>query len=342
MQRLTVLGLLALSSAAASAADLTVISFGGAAQKAQDAAFYQPFSQQTGVKVVAGDYNGEMDKIRSMLEKKLITWDVVEVESPELIRGCSEGLFEKLDWNKINEINHFVEGAVSECGVGIFVWSTALAYNARSLGGKVPRSWADFWNVTRFPGKRALRKGAKYTLEFALLADGVRMENVYKELATETGVDRAFRKLDQLKPNIQWWESGAQPVQWLANGEVVMSSAYNGRVASAQQQGQSLNIVWNQSIYDLDYWVIVKGSPNKETAYKFLQLASQAPNQMAFANAIPYGPVVKEALVSLKPEIANNLPTNRDNLMVAMPIDTRFWVERGAALEARFQSWLSR
>lgn len=85
MQRLTVLGLFALSSAVASAADLTVISFGGAAQKAQDAAFYQPFSQQTGVKVVAGDYNGEMDKIRSMLEKKLITWDVVEVESPELI-----------------------------------------------------------------------------------------------------------------------------------------------------------------------------------------------------------------------------------------------------------------
>ncbi len=328
------------SVSAAQAADLTVISFGGASQKAQDKAYYAPFSK-TGTKVVPGEYNGEMAKIKAMVETNNVTWDVVEVESPELVRGCSEGLFEKLDWSKIGDKARFVPAAVSECGAGLFVWSTALAYNSSKLS-KAPSSWADFWNVKDFPGKRGLRKGAKYTLEFALLADGVKSADLYKVLATEEGVKRAFAKLDQLKPHIQWWEAGAQPPQWLIAGDVVMSSAYNGRIAAAQKEGQPLNVVWNESIYDLDHWVIVKGSPNKDAAYKFIQLASTADNQVVFSGEIPYGPVVSDAISKLDPKIAANLPTAPDNLKVAVSMDTEFWVEHGEELEERFNAWAAK
>lgn len=145
----------------------------------------------------------------------------------------------------------FVQGAVSECGAGIFLWSTVLTYNAAKLP-QAPKSWADFWDVKTFLDKRALRKSATFTLEFALLADGVKREDLYKVLATPAGVDRAFKKLDQIKPNIQWWESGAQPLQWLVSGDVVMTSAYNGRVTAAQKEGHDFHIVWNDSIYDMD------------------------------------------------------------------------------------------
>ena len=156
----------------AASADITVISFGGANQKAQAKAFYEPFDKSGAGKVLPGEYNGEQAKIKAMVEAANVTWDVVEVESPELVRGCEEGLYEKLDYSKIGPKADFLPKAVSNCGIGIFVWSTAIAYNADKLKTG-PTSWADFWDVKKFPGKRGLRKGAKFTLEFALLADGV-------------------------------------------------------------------------------------------------------------------------------------------------------------------------
>ena len=222
--------------AANAASDLTLINFGGANKDAQVKAYYEPFQKTTGIHLVTSEYNGEMAKIKAMVDANSVTWDVVEVETPELIRGCEDGLFEKLDWNQIGSKKDFVPAAVSQCGAGIFVWSTALAYNAAKLHG-TPTGWNDFWNLKKYPGKRGLRKGAKYTLEFALLADGVKPADVYKVLSTKVGVDRAFKKLDQIKPAIQWWDAGAQPAQFLASGDVVMSSAYNGRIAQAQKDG---------------------------------------------------------------------------------------------------------
>ncbi|PWV58827.1 ABC transporter substrate-binding protein [Plasticicumulans acidivorans] len=334
-------GLCALSlavSGLAQAADITVISFGGAAQKAEDVAYYQPFNASGAGKVIAGEYNGELAKVKAMVETDNVSWDVVEVEGPELLRGCSEGLFERLDWSKLGDETQFIKGAVSECGAGIFVWSTALAYNAEKLA-KAPASWADFWNVKDFPGKRGLRKGAKYTLEFALLADGVKPADVYKVLGTKEGVARAFAKLDELKPYIQWWEAGAQPPQWLAAGDVVMSSAYNGRIASAQKEGKKLEVVWAGSLYDLDHWAIVKGSKNKATAMKFIELSNKPEYQKVFAEQIPYGPTNKNANSLLDPKIAAGLPTAPQNLEGALAVDTEFWTDHGEELEERFNAW---
>lgn len=319
---------------------VTVVSFGGLNKDAQDKAFYKPFAAAGKGKVEAGEYNGEMARIRAMVETGQVGWDVVEVEGPELARGCNEGLFEPLDWKKMGNTADFVQGAVSECGAGIFLWSTVLTYNAAKLA-KAPTSWADFWDVKTFPGKRALRKSAKFTLEIALLADGVKREDLYKVLATPAGVDRAFKKLDQIKPYIQWWESGAQPLQWLVSGDVVMTSAYNGRVSAAQKEGHDFRIVWNNSIYDLDSWAIVKGSKHKALAEKFIAFANKPENQKVFAETIPYGPTHVKTTSLMSPEIVKDLPTAPDNLAQALQVDTEFWIDHGEELEQRFNAWAS-
>lgn len=328
-------------SASAMAKDITVISFGGANKDAQAVAYYQTFEKATGNKITAGDYNGEMAKIKAMVDAKKVSWDVVEVESPELLRGCEEGLFEKIDWAKVGKKADFVKPAVSECGVGIFVWSTAMAYNADKLK-TAPQNWADFWDVKKFPGKRGLRKGAKYTLEFALQADGVKPADVYKLLATKAGVDRAFKKLDQLKPNIQWWEAGAQPPQFLASGDVVMSSAYNGRIDTAQKEGKNLKVVWTGSVYDVDSWAIPKGSPKLKEAMDFIKHASLPENQAVYSNKIAYGPTNLKAIQKVDPKSASNLPTWPANLKNALALDVNFWVEHGEELEERFNAWAAR
>ena len=249
-------------AAQAMAVDLTVVSFGGANKSAQIKAFYEPYQKATGNRIVAGEYNGEMAKVKAMVDTNSVSWDLVEVESPELSRGCDEGLFEELDPAQFGKTEDFVPGAIQPCGVGFFVWSTVLAYNADKLKS-APTSWADFWDIKKFPGKRGLRKGAKYTLEFALMADGVAPKDVYGVLATKEGQDRAFKKLDEIKSSIQWWEAGAQPPQYLASGDVVMSSAYNGRIAAVQKES-NLKVVWNGGIYDFDAWAIPKGRRNRK------------------------------------------------------------------------------
>ncbi|WP_050570261.1 ABC transporter substrate-binding protein [Dickeya dadantii] len=320
------------------AENLTVISFGGTNKDAQDKAFYKPFQAAGKGAIEAGEYNGEMARIRAMVQTGQVGWDVVEVEGPELLRGCNEGLFEPLDWKKLGSQADFVKGSVSECGAGIFVWSTVLTYNANKLQ-QAPKSWADFWDVKNFPGKRALRKSAKFTLEIALLADGVKREEVYSVLATPAGVDRAFKKLDQIKSNIQWWESGAQPLQWLVAGDVVMTSAYNGRVAVAQKEKPGINIVWKDGLYDLDSWAIVKGSKHKALAEQFIAFANQPENQKVFAENIAYGPTNGKTTALLDPAISRNLPTAPDNLAQSVQVDTEFWIDHGEELEQRFNAW---
>jgi putative spermidine/putrescine transport system substrate-binding protein len=321
----------------AGAADLTIINFGGANANAQKKAFYEPFEKQ-GNKIVPVEYNGEQAKIKAMVETKKVTWDVVEVESPDITRGCDEGLFEKLDYSKIAPKSDFLPAAVNDCGVGIFVWSTVMAYNGDKLKNG-PVTWADFWDTKKFPGKRGMRKGARYNLEFALMADGVKSEDVYKVLATKEGADRAFKKLSELKPNIQWWEAGAQPPQFLVAGDVAMTTAFNGRIDAANREGKNLKITWTGGIYDLDYWVIPKGAPNKDAAMKFIAFASTPDAQADYARNISYGPTNKKALTQLDTKTLANLPNSPANSKDALQFNLKFWADQGEELEKRFAVW---
>ena len=317
---------------------LTVVNFGGANGNAQKKAYFEPFEAASKAKVVGVEYNGEQAKIKAMVEAKNVTWDVVEVESPDVARGCDEGLFEKIDWAKIGNKADFSKPAVTECGVGTFVWSTVLAYDASKLKSP-PKNWTDFWNVKKYPGKRAMRKGARYNLEFALMADGVKVGDVYKVLATPAGADRAFKKMTELKPHIQWWEAGAQPPQFLVAGDVVMSTAYNGRIDAAQREGKNLQIAWYGGIYDLDYWVIPKGGPNKDLAMKYIAAASTPAAQAEYAKLISYGPTNLKAFGMLDAKVLAKLPSAPANSKDALQFNVKFWADQGEALEKRYAAW---
>ncbi|MEK8026223.1 MAG: Spermidine/putrescine-binding periplasmic protein precursor [Pseudomonadota bacterium] len=328
-------GLLALPAFAQS--QLTVVNFGGANGAAQKKAYVEPFNK-TGTQIVSVEYNGEQAKIKAMVETKKISWDVVEVESPDVARGCDEGLFEKIDWSKVGHKADFMPAAIHECGVGIFVWSTVMAYNGDKIK-TAPKTWADFWDTKKIPGKRGMRKGARYNLEFALMADGVKPADVYKVLATQEGADRAFKKMSELKANIQWWEAGAQPPQFLVAGDVVMATAFNGRIDAAQREGKNLQVAWTGGIYDLDYWTVVKGTPNKDAAMKFIAFASTPEAQAVYAQNIAYGPTNKKALAKLDAKTLSGLPTAPANAKDALQFSIGFWADQGEALEKRFAAW---
>ena len=352
-----VLGALFLSAANAqdaNAAELTIVSSGGAYTKSQVEAYHKPFIAKTGVKINSEDYNSGLAEIRAQVEAGNIVWDLVDVEMSDAMRACDEGLLETIDpavlppgADGTPAIADFLPGTLHECAVPSIIWSTIFAYDTSKLPNG-PKNMADFFDLEKFPGKRGLRKIPKTNLEFALVADGVPAEKVYEILATPQGIDRAFAKLDTIKDEVIWWEAGSQPLQMLADGEVAMTMAYNGRVFDAVAvEGKPFEIVWDGQVYDLELWVILKGSKNREAAFDFLKFATATEQLAAQASFISYGPA-RASSASLVGKFHNrdidmkpHMPTHPDNLKNAVQVDSEFWADNADQLNERFHAWLA-
>ncbi len=270
------------------------------------------------------------------------------------MRLCDEGLLEDIDHSILAPgadgsapADDFVPGSLVDCFVPNIVYTIAVAYDTTKFP-EAPTTIADFFDLEKFPGKRAMRRNAKSNLEMALMADGVPSAEVYEVLSTPEGVDRAFAKLDTIKADTIWWEAGAQAPQLLADGEVTMAAAFNGRIfAAAIEEGKPFEILWDGHVYETEGYVIPKGAPNIEDALKFIAFAS-APEQLAAqASWISYGPARKSSneLVGMyqdgKTDMKPHMPTAAANLTNALASDYEFWVDHDAELNERFNAWLS-
>lgn len=336
-------------------ADVTVMSWGGAYGEAQTEAFVKPFIAATGKATIMVDSDNPAPALKAMVEAGNVTVDVASVEYADAIRLCDEGVLEPIDAAALPAgtdgtpaADDFLAGAVTECGVSTDIWSNVFAYDSSKLTGTVPTTAADYFDLEKFPGKRGLRKGAKAVLEFALLGDGVPAAEVYAVLGTPEGLDRAFAKLDTIKADVVWWEAGAQAPQLLADGEVVMTTAYNGRIfAAAMNEGKPFQIVWDGQVYENEMFVVPKGAPNMADAMEFVKFATSTEGLRASAQHISYGPARKSSMATEiifkdgKTVMAPHLPTAPENMGNALETSSTFWVDHDAELNERFQAWLS-
>lgn len=326
---------------AASARDLTIVAYGGTYQDALREVFFKPFTDKTGIAVKDEPYDGGIGIIRAKVQSGSSDWDLIDVEDGDLLIGCEEGLFEKLDWSKIGDKDQFLPGVVSDCGMGMVIPGYVIAYDGDKLSDG-PKNWADFFDTNKFPGKRSLRNSPVYTLEVALMADGVPEDQVYAVLSTPEGVDRAFKKLDTIKSSVIWWQSGAQAVQLLASGEAIMISMWNGRIHNAiKNDNKNFKIVWNQEILSSDNWAIIKDSPNLDAAYKFLSFFADPAVQKNFPNHIPNGMPSKKTAELIDKDLLPSIPTNPEYLPHALRLDANFWLENTDKLTDRFSKWVA-
>ena len=342
---------------AASAADLTVVSWGGAYTKSQVEAYHKPWMASTGHNIISEDYGGGIAEIKAQVESGNVTWDVVDVELSDAIRACDEGLLEPIDHSILPPApdgtpaaEDFLPGTLFDCAVANIVWSSVYVYDTSKVRNwNAPKTMADFFNTTAFPGKRRMRKSPKVTMEFALIADGVPVDEVYDVLGTEEGIERAFAKLDTIKEDVIWWEAGAQPPQLLADGEVIFTTAWNGRIFNAvAAEDQSFEMVWDGQIYDLDLWVIPKGSKNVEAALDFVSFSTATEQLAAQASWIPYGPARSSSVAIMGTyhsdpsiQMADHMPTAPANFKNALQNDFEFWADNADELNERFNSWLA-
>ena len=333
---------------AASSDTLAIASWGGAYGQSQNVAYFEPFTKRTGIKIKAETYDGSLASIKA----KLGDFDVVDLSPVTLDTLCREGLLEKIDSSMLEAgpggegaEADYLAGALPPCGIASTAWATAIAFDRHAFAKAKPTQIADLLDLKRLPGKRALPNGPRYTLEFALLADGVAPADVYRELGTSEGVDRAFAALDKIKPEILWWDNAQDALTWLTQKKASMAAAYSGRIFRTALGARHLEVLWDGQIYDLDLWVIPKDAKNKEDAKRFIAFAS-TPGQMAIqAELIAYGPMRKSAieLVGKHPtidiDVKAYLPTAPANFAKALQFNEAWWGQHGAELAKRFQAW---
>ncbi len=331
---------------------LSVATWGGAYGQSQEIALFEPFAKETGTVIATETYDGSLAKLKSMIDGSGTPVDVVDVSAGTLGRLCSDGLLEKIDAGSLGAppdggsvADDFMDGGLSPCGVASVAWSTAIAYDRQAFRKGQPTEISALLDTARFPGKRALPKNPRYTLELALLADGVPPENVYSELATPAGADRAFAALDKIKDDVLFWSKAEQPITWLLEEKVSMAAGYSGRIFRAAVGDHHIGVLWDGQIYDIDAWAIPKTSNNKEEAMRFISFATSPQRLAAQAELIAYGPMRKSAiaLVGKHPiihvEMQEYLPTAPQNFKKALKFDEAWWTQNGAALTQRYAEW---
>jgi putative spermidine/putrescine transport system substrate-binding protein len=302
--------------------------------------FVAPFTGATGLPTQADTWTGGIEALRDRLKAPNAAIDLVQLTADELQPACDDGLLEKLDFAQIGGKDHYLPQAVADCGVGAVVTAEVLAWDKDKF--PATPTWADFWDVAKYPGKRGLSANVRGNLEIALLADGVAPGDVYKTLSGNDGVDRAFRKLDQLRPYIVWWHSGTEAAHLLVSGDALMTSAPSEAVVAADHAAhRNFAIQWTGNLWAVQFWGVAKGSANLRQAVQFLYFAGTPAIQARIHTRLAVGGTAKAAPDFLTPDQLTASPANPANLTAGLRQDTAFWHDNLDKLGKRFDAWQS-
>lgn len=330
-----ILSIVLVASTAWAQTSITVCSYGGTYQKGLEETIGKPFTAATGIKVMFTAFP-TYAQMEAQVKSGNIEWDVVDSAGRMYARGVKGKIFEPLDLSMINT-KDFMEGSVSKEGIGSVCFSYNICYNTnRWPAGKGPKSIKDFWDVKKFPGPRTVKFTPDSNLEAALVADEVPKDKIYP-----IDVDRAFKKLTELKPDIRvFWKTGGQAQQIMREREADIGFVPGGRIIQLAEQGVPVTWEWNDQFILLDYWTILKGSKNKEAAMKFIAFASDAKRLAAFAEWTNYGSSNLRAYNYIRKEKAVLMPTHRENFAKALAVEDIWWYgEHEEEVERKWEAW---
>ncbi len=334
---------------------ITVTTWPGTYGRAQANAMFHPYGESQRVDVRIANYDGGLEHVREEVAARKYDWDVIDFELADAIEACREGILAPIDLSSLPAgsdgtaaRNDFVRNALGPCWVGSVVYAQVLAYSPNSFREKPPRSASDFFDLTNFPGPRAIRRAsAKFNLELALLADGVKPKDVYPTLSTRSGIARALKKLSTIRRTLVWWVSPEEPLKMLADGRASIATALNGNIFDAQTRGQSVDVIWDRELYELDVFSIPKGDPKADHALAFIRFATATESLARVAGWVPYGPARRSAqrLVGRNADrgsaMESYLPTTPQHFATAFAIDNGWWAVHGVEIAPLWQAWLN-
>jgi putative spermidine/putrescine transport system substrate-binding protein len=311
---------------------ISLISWGGAYRRAIQTAFVDPFTKETGIEVQIAD-TPDLAKVKAQVTSGDIQWDVFDCPGSMALSGSTEGFWEPLDKSVIDTSD--VDVPVGKDYLPFYTYAGGIGRDPKRFAdGKHPADFPQLWDPKGFPGRRGLRTRISETLDIALLGDGVTPDKLYP-----LDVERGFKALDRIKPYVKTWIAETpQTIALVQNGEIDFSYTYSGRVWAAQKEGVSIDFSFAQTLNGLNYMCVLKGTPRKAAAMKFMAMLVRPDRQAAFADILGYTPTVRKALPLVSSETKKWMPdmTNPRNVVM----DDKWWQANYTALQKRFSEWL--
>ena len=319
---------------AAAAGELIYSGFGGSYEQAIRSAVFGPFGEANDVNVIMTTGGSDVAKAVAMVKAKRTEYDLIDAQGTTLSQFAKAGILEPLDTSVIATDGIFDKSLMTQYSVPWYQFSLNLFWN-KDVFQEGPQSWADVWDVEKFPGKRGLSSLPWFSLEIALLADGVAMKDLYP-----LDVDRAFASLDKIKPHAVFLGTSA-----LANAvsaqEVVTGILNLARLKSVMKAGVNMGYTWNQAMVDIQQLVILKGCPNPENAQKAVAYSLQPEAQLRVLKTLGYAPTVQSTIDSIDPEEAKDLPGTAATKDKSFYLNSAWWGENGEEVGRRWQDWLA-
>ena len=319
---------------------LVIVSWGGSYQEALRKAFFEPFQAETGIRIIEQSPPA-LAKVKAMVTTGNTEWDLVDSSPSAFFTMVDQKLLEPLDASV--DRGAFHEQTAHQYGVGGIFTSVLIGYNTKFYSrDNHPRSWAEFWDVQKFPGPRSLvagQDGNINAMEVALLADGVPRDKVYP-----IDTDRAWKSLERIRPHVtKWTTTVAEASQGLADGQFALSMVFSNRVEALKQQGAPVDYEWNDALISWTYWVVPKGAPNKANAMRYLTWLSQKPDAHArLAGIMPVGPVLKQATSMLDAKTLALVPTSPDHVRQGVFYNPTYWAQKTPAGRTNVEEYVAR
>ncbi|WP_432826503.1 ABC transporter substrate-binding protein [Dactylosporangium sp. CA-092794] len=309
---------------------------GGSYEEGWRKACFEPFEKDTGIKIVTA--SDPVEKITAAAKAGNVQIDVLQlgVRQLELLR-VGEAV-QKLDYSRFQRTDPKDIRLVEDYYIGTIAWASVIAYNTKSFADKTPKTWADVWNVGAFPGKRTFSDSSSglIELEAPLLADGVPIDQLYP-----LDLDRAFRKMAEIKPNVaKFYGSGDEQVQLYRAGTAVLGMGWNGRIQVLKDGGSPMEIEWNQNLQSTDGLGITKGAPNLDNAYKLVDYSLQPAVLAKLAEYTGYSPLCDKSYPLIPQAVLDKLPATPERAKLGVVRNVEWWVKNQAEVDKRWLEFL--
>ena len=354
-RKFTLIVLLVLSGIASAQQDrsLTITTWGGAYEQAQLDAYIEPFRVETGIQVNLQQYVGGIEPLQNRDSDGKPVFDIADLIESDAHFACEENLLIDFKYALLAPAadgtlaeDDFLSDALLDCGIAHIEYSTVVAYDERAFLDEKPSSISDFFDIERFPGKRALQRQPRAILEWAMLSYGIPPQQIYELLSTERGLNLVTRRMNQIRDHIVWWESGSEPAQLLKDGTVVMASGYNGRFFEATMNHDApISVIQDGQLLEFGVWGILRDSPNQDTAKEFVRFVTETQKMAAFSNIIPYSPTRSSSLRRIGLHRKSNIsmlsymPSRASSNVIR--IASEWYARTEKARERWFNEWLS-
>jgi putative spermidine/putrescine transport system substrate-binding protein len=339
------------ASAAAGGGEVIVPDVGGTLAEAFKVAYFDPFTAETGINVTLNAGNFDASVVLAQSIAGAPPYDLNNPNGSTVQEYVAKGACEKIDFSQWGDVKREDIGPAkaTDYYVPAYYFALVPAWSTKAFPSATVNGWADVFDTTKFPGKRAFPPGAWGAgggiFEVALLGDGVAAEKLYP-----LDVDRALAALKKFKPNIlKFWESGAEPIKLIQDDQAVMVAAWNGRVDGGKDTGAPIEHSWGQALLQYDVWAILKGAKNAANAQKLLAFMQRPDRQIEFAQHISYSPGNQAALQKLDAARAKLMPTTAANMGSAITQDYEWWETKASGSEKtneqvfieKWQEWIA-